>query len=155
LFPEVTVFTCLHSKPGVDTGGYYLSFRRYFKVLPDARIKWRDIIVGAFVTAVLFMAGKFGITFYISNSSIGTAYGAAGSLVIILLWVYYSSAILYFGAEFTKAYAVGRGARIYPNHYAVWVRLVEVEEEANTSIQEVAQKRKRIVRRAAQTQHVN
>jgi membrane protein len=140
LFPEVTVLLAYIVNQVLILVVTTFLFGVIFKVLPDARIKWRDIIVGAFVTAVLFMAGKFGITFYISNSSIGTAYGAAGSLVIILLWVYYSSAILYFGAEFTKAYAVGRGARIYPNHYAVWVRLVEVEEEANTSIQEVAQK---------------
>ncbi|WP_353137935.1 YihY/virulence factor BrkB family protein, partial [Pseudopedobacter sp.] len=82
-----------------------LIFGVIFKVLPDAIIKWRDIIVGAAVTAILFMIGKFAISFYIGQSDVGSTYGGAGSLVILLLWTYYSSIILYFGAEFTKAYA--------------------------------------------------
>jgi membrane protein len=73
------------------------------------------------------MLGKFGISFYISKSNVGTTYGAAGSLVILLLWVYYSSIILYFGAEFTKAYALKFGSEIHPNHYAVTTKVVEVE----------------------------
>jgi membrane protein len=104
-----------------------LLFAIVFKVLPDARIKWRDVITGAMVTAVLFMIGKFGITFYIGASNVSTAYGTAGSLVIILLWIYYSSIILYFGAEFTKAYAATYGGLIQPNQYAVWVKQIEVE----------------------------
>jgi len=79
------------------------------------------------VTAVLFMIGKFAITFYIGNSNMGTTYGAAGSLVVILLWIYYSSIILYYGAEFTKAYAAEYGSQILPSKYAVWVKLIEVE----------------------------
>src|SRR5690349_14676555 len=86
------------------------------------------------------MAGKFVITFYIGHSCATTAYGAAGSVVVILLWVYYSSAILFFGAEFTKAYAAKQGSRIYPNHYAVWVKLVEVEE-TGTSLQQIEEKK--------------
>ena len=81
-----------------------------FKVLPDAEIRWRDVMLGSIVTAILFMIGKFGISFYISKSNVGSTYGAAGSLVILLLWTYYSSIILYFGAEFTKAYAVKYGS---------------------------------------------
>jgi len=99
-----------------------------FKVLPDATIRWRDVLAGAMVTAVLFMAGKFGISFYIGQSNVGSTYGAAGSLVILLLWAYYSSIILYFGAEFTKAYAVRYGAEIHPNAYAVTMKEVEVEQ---------------------------
>jgi len=110
-----------------------------FKVLPDAEIKWRDVILGAMVTAVLFMIGKFGISFYISKSNVGSTYGAAGSLVILLLWTYYSSIILYFGAEFTKAYAVRYGTKIHPNAYAVTTREVEVETGGD-SIQENAKK---------------
>jgi len=110
-----------------------------FKVLPDAEIKWRDVILGAMVTAVLFMIGKFGISFYISKSNVGSTYGAAGSLVILLLWTYYSSIILYFGAEFTKAYAVKYGTKIHPNAYAVTTREVEVETGGD-SIQENAKK---------------
>lgn len=98
-----------------------------FKVLPDARIKWRDVVSGAIATAVLFMIGKFGITFYLGTSSLGTTYGAAGSLVILLLWVYYASVILYFGAEFTKAWAIEHGAPIYPNSYAITAKKIEVE----------------------------
>lgn len=110
-----------------------------FKVLPDAEIKWRDVMLGSMVTAVLFMIGKFGISFYISKSNVGSTYGAAGSLVILLLWTYYSSIILYFGAEFTKAYAVKYGTRIHPNAYAVTTREVEVETGGD-SIQENAKK---------------
>lgn len=102
-------------------------FAVIFRVLPDAKIKWRDVIVGAVTTAILFMIGKFGISFYISQTNVGSTYGAAGSLVILLIWVYYSSLILYFGAELTKAYAVKYGSRIYPNHYAVTTKTVEVE----------------------------
>jgi membrane protein len=110
-----------------------------FKVLPDAEIKWRDVMLGAMVTAVLFMIGKFGISFYISSSNVGSTYGAAGSLVILLLWTYYSSIILYFGAEFTKAYAVKYGTKIHPNHYAVTTREVEIET-GDDSVQENAKK---------------
>ncbi|MFL5741760.1 MAG: YihY/virulence factor BrkB family protein [Flavisolibacter sp.] len=112
-----------------------------FKVLPDALIKWKDVIIGAMTTAVLFMLGKFGITFYIGSSNVGTTYGAAGSLVVLLLWVYYSSVILYFGAEFTKAYAAHFGSRITPNQYAVWIKNVEVEEETG-SLKQMEQKKK-------------
>jgi len=116
-------------------------FAIIFKVLPDAVIKWKDVMVGAMVTAVLFMIGKFGITFYISKSAVGTTYGAAGSLVILLLWVYYSSLILYFGAAFTKAYATDYGSHIHPNHYAVWVKHVEIEE-GNRSLKAQEEKKK-------------
>lgn len=107
-----------------------------FKVLPDAKIKWRDVAAGAMVTALLFMLGKLGISFYIGQSDVGGTYGAAGSLIVILLWAYYSSIILYFGAEFTKAYAMRFGEAIHPNSYAVTTREIEVEEE-NASLQEV------------------
>ena len=140
LFPSATVVLVYIANQLVILGITTLLFGVIFKVLPDARIKWRDVLAGAFATALLFMAGKFIITFYINHSSVGTAYGAAGSLVVILLWVYYSSAILFFGAEFTKAYAAKHGSRIYPNHYAVWVKLVEVEEEG-TSLRQIEEKK--------------
>ena len=97
-----------------------LLFAIIFKVLPDAKIKWKDIWPGAIATSLLFLVGKFAISFYISKSDIGSTFGAAGSLVILLVWVYYSAIILYFGAEFTKAYALNKGARIIPNEYAQW-----------------------------------
>ena len=98
-----------------------------FKVLPDARIKWKDVLAGAILTTLLFLLGKFGISYYIAKSHIGTTYGPAGSLVVLLLWVYYSAMILYFGAEFTKAYAIEYGSEILPNDYAVTIKQVEVE----------------------------
>lgn len=140
LFPQVTIVLVYIVNQVVILGITTLLFGVIFKVLPDARIKWRDVMAGAFATALLFMLGKFIITFYINHSSVSTAYGAAGSLVVILLWVYYSSAILFFGAEFTKAYAAKHGSRIYPNHYAVWVKLVEVEE-SDTSLQQLEEKK--------------
>ncbi|HWW37894.1 YihY/virulence factor BrkB family protein [Pedobacter sp.] len=108
-----------------------------FKVLPDAVIKWKDVLSGAIVTAALFMIGKFGISLYIGQSNVGSTYGAAGSLVVLLLWTYYSAIILYFGAEFTKAYAVAYGSEILPAHYAVTTKEVEVET-GHTSVQENA-----------------
>jgi membrane protein len=103
-----------------------------YKVLPDAKISWKDVLAGAVVTAILFMIGKFAISFYISKSNVGSTYGAAGSLVILLLWVYYSAMILYFGAEFTKAYSVKFGSPIYPDDYAVTTKTVEVETGKKT-----------------------
>lgn len=104
-------------------------FGAIFKVLPDARVEWKHVRVGAFVTAVLFIAGKFLISYYLGHSRMTSAYGAAGSIIVILLWVYYSAMILYFGAVFTHVYAAHTGSKIYPNNYAVWVQQIEVESE--------------------------
>lgn len=112
-----------------------LLFAIIYKVLPDAVIGWKDVAAGALFTAVLFMIGKFGITVYIGQSSMGSSYGSAGSLVILLIWIYYSSIVLYFGAEFTKAYALKYGSVIKPDTYAVTVRRTEVESNEN-SVQE-------------------
>jgi membrane protein len=98
-----------------------------FKVLPDARIKWKHVRAGAFTTAALFMLGKFLIGYYLGHSKLSSTYGTAGSVIVMLLWVYYSAMILYFGAVFTHVYAVHTGSRIYPNNYAVWVQEIEVE----------------------------
>lgn len=80
-------------------------FALIFMYLPDVEIKWRDVWVGAFVTACLFVAGKFAIELYIATSNVGSAYGAAGSLIIILVWIYYSSMIVFFGAELTQVWS--------------------------------------------------
>jgi membrane protein len=99
-----------------------------FKLLPDARVKWKDIRAGAITTAILFMGGRFLISYYLRhNIRITSAYGAAGSIIVILLWVYYSSIVLYFGAVFTRVHAISRGRQIYPNKFAVWVEQQEVE----------------------------
>jgi len=89
-------------------------FAMMFKVLPDVKIAWRDVWLGAAVTALLFTVGKFAIALYLGKSDVGSGYGAAGSLVIILVWVYYSAQILLFGAEFTAVYADAYGSRIVP-----------------------------------------
>jgi membrane protein len=87
-------------------------FTLIFKILPNAIIRWRDAIIGATITAVLFLFGKFAIGLYLGNSRIGITYGTAASIVVLMLWVYYSSIILYFGATYTSIYAAARGHRI-------------------------------------------
>lgn len=103
-------------------------FGLLFKVLPDAKIKWRDVWVGAGVTTVLFTIGKFLIGFYLGNSTFNSAYGAAGSLVIILVWVYYSTVIFLFGAELTSVYTEMTGSQIQPYDTAVKVQMIELEK---------------------------
>ncbi len=98
-----------------------LMFATIFKILPDARIKWRDVLIGAFITAVLFTLGKSLIGYYLGASNMSSIFGAAGSVVVVMIWVYYSSAILYLGAVFTKVYAIHYGGKIYPNEYATWI----------------------------------
>ena len=95
-----------------------LLFAIIFKILPDGRIGFRDCIIGASFTACLFMIGKFIISIYLGRNNIASIYGAAGSIILILAWVYYSAAILYFGAEFTKVYAHTHGREIIPNSYS-------------------------------------
>jgi membrane protein len=82
-----------------------LLFAAIYKVLPDRPLRWRDVIVGAMLTTLLFTIGKFLIGFYLGSSSMASTYGAAGSLIIVLLWVYYSAQLFLLGAEFTKAYS--------------------------------------------------
>jgi membrane protein len=96
-------------------------FAAIFKVLPDATAAWRDVWVGAAVTAFLFVVGKFLIGFYLGRSNPGEAFGAAGSLAVMLVWIYYSSMILLFGAEFTQAWAEARGGGIAPERGAMRV----------------------------------
>jgi membrane protein len=89
-------------------------FALIFKFLPDAEIAWRDVWLGAFVTAILFSLGKFLIGLYLGNSAVASTFGAAGSLVLLLVWIYYSAQILFFGAEFTQVYANNYGSKIVP-----------------------------------------
>ncbi len=100
-------------------------FSLMFKVLPDAHIKWRDVLFGGLITAMFFALGKLAIGFYLGNSNLTTLYGAAGSIIIIMIWVYYSSIILYLGAEFTKVHAKFFGGKIVPNDFAEWVTIEE------------------------------
>lgn len=103
-------------------------FAIIFKVLPDGKIKWKDAMIGSSFSAVLFVIGKAAIGYYIGNSSLGITYGAAASVIIILVWVYYTSIILYFGAEFTKVYALEFGGGIVPSQTAVFIIKREAKE---------------------------
>lgn len=96
-------------------------FALLFRYLPDVEMAWRDVWVGALVTALLFTIGKAAVSLYLGNSSVGSAYGAAGSLLVLLVWVYYSSLIFFFGAELTQAAARRFGKPIAPNEHAVWL----------------------------------
>lgn len=103
----------------ISFGVIMLLFGLIFKILPDAEVAWRDVWLGAALTALLFVAGRFLIQLYIANSDFSSSYGAAGSLIVILLWIYYSAQILFFGAEFTQVYANMFGSRIVPQDHAV------------------------------------
>ncbi|MBL7250647.1 YihY/virulence factor BrkB family protein [Alloalcanivorax marinus] len=98
-----------------------LLFATIFKVLPDAVLRWRDVRLGALITALLFILGRFLIAFYLSHTATASTYGAAGSLVLLLLWVYYSSLILLFGAAITRAHTEARGVSVRPSASAVRV----------------------------------
>jgi membrane protein len=98
-----------------------------FRYLPDAKIAWRDVWTGAALTAILFVIGKFLLSLYLGSGAAGSAYGAASSLITLLLWIFYSAQILLFGAEFTKVYANIYGSRIEPEEHAVKVERKEIE----------------------------
>lgn len=120
-----------------------LGFAMMFKILPDVLMRWRDVTIGATVSAVLFVVGVWFIDYYLTRSNIGLVYGAAGSLALILVWIYYSALIFLFGAEFTAVYARYRGRNIRPNARAERVVLVRPEDEE--------EKRRQKARRLAET----
>jgi membrane protein len=107
-----------------------LLFALIYKVIPDAQIQWHDVWVGAFTTAVLFSVGRVGLSWYVGRSATTSAFGAAGSLVALIVWVYYSAQILFFGAEFTQVFATRYGSRILPSANAVHLRDVAAEPKA-------------------------
>lgn len=120
----------IYSIPGIDLFWQSLNFvisfvvitflfALMYKFLPDVKITWRDVLTGATITALLFTIGKFVLGLYLGKGSFGSTYGAAGSLVIILAWVYYSAQILFFGAEFTQVYAKKYGSQIIPDKHAI------------------------------------
>jgi membrane protein len=106
-----------------------LLFTLIFKSLPDGKLALRDCLIGASFTSFLFMIGKFAIGAYLGRSVLGSWYGAAGSIILILVWVYYSAIILYFGAEFTKVFAETHGNKIIPNGYSVQIIKHKIEVE--------------------------
>mgnify|MGYP001090862459 CR=1 FL=1 len=134
-FPESTVYLFYVLNLIIVFLIITILFAIIFRTLPDGNIKWKDAFIGASSTSILFMIGKFAIGFYLGSSAVATVYGAAGSVIIILLWVYYSAIILYFGAEFTKVYAKAFGGSISPNEYSVEIQkeIFEITDaETNT-----------------------
>jgi membrane protein len=130
--PGIGVFIISAFNFLISTGVVAVLFGVIFKVLPDAKIAWKDVRWGAFFTALLFMLGRFLIGLYIETTSTSSTYGAAGSLIVILTWIYYTAAILYFGAEFTQAYANRLGIKIEPADYAVYVEQTERERDVKS-----------------------
>ena len=129
LLPAVGVVAIRLIDVVLSLGITTLLFAMIYRFLPDAIIRWRDVSIGAFITALLFVVGKFLIAFYIAKSSPGSAFGAAGSAIVLLLWVNYSSLIIFFGAEFTQEFADTYGQTVQPKAYAVRVKTVEVRPE--------------------------
>jgi len=102
-----------------DLAVVVLLFALIFKYLPDVKIQWRDVWIGALMTAIFFAIGKWALGLYLGSGAAASAYGAASSLITLLLWIYYSSQILLFGAEFTQVYAARAGRAFVPANYAV------------------------------------
>jgi membrane protein len=131
----------------VSFGVITLLFAMLFKVLPDAKIAWRDVWIGAVITALLFNLGKFLFGLYLGRSSVTSAYGAAGSLVVVLLWVYYSAQILLFGAQFTQIYSNRYGSHIEPVPGAETVTSQEASSQLRRKMERKANESLLITRR--------
>jgi membrane protein len=123
IFVAITVYLTF------DFAVVVLLFAMIFKFLPDVKIQWRDVWIGAIMTAILFGVGKWLLGFYLGSGAAGSPYGAASSLITLLLWVYYSSQILLFGAEFTQVHAARVGRELTPDEHAVRVVTKEVESQ--------------------------
>ncbi|WP_345262748.1 YihY/virulence factor BrkB family protein [Nibrella viscosa] len=130
-FPEITILFVQLLNVVLSFGVTMLLFAIIFKYLPDVKISWKDVQWGAFFTALLFMVGRYLIALYIETTGTASAFGAAGSIVVILVWIYYSAVLLYLGAEFTRAYANHHGLRIKPADYAVYVEVREIERDVS------------------------
>jgi membrane protein len=111
-----------------DLAVVVMLFAMIFKFLPDAEIQWRDVWIGAVMTAIFFGIGKWALGLYLGSGAASSAYGAASSLITLLLWIYYSSQILLFGAEFTQVYANSSGRNVKPSEHAVPIETTEVEK---------------------------
>lgn len=125
-FPNLSVYFLLMANYALIFLIIVVLIAVIYKVLPDAKISYRDVFIGALITALLFMIGKFGIGVYLEHSHFSNAYGAASSIILLLLWVYYSSVSLYLGAEFTQVFAHQYGGKIRPKEYAVLVKKEEI-----------------------------
>ncbi|EEI91131.1 YihY family protein [Sphingobacterium spiritivorum ATCC 33300] len=128
-FPDITVHLLDAINFSISFGVIFILFGIIFRALPDVKIEWRTVRSGAFFTAILFVIGRFVIGLYLQTSGTESTYGAAGSIILVLLWVYYTAAILYFGAIYTREYAAIKGIPIQPSDFAVHVEEKEVEKE--------------------------
>lgn len=128
-FPDITVHLLDAINFSISFGVIFILFGIIFRALPDVKIEWRTVRSGAFFTAVLFVIGRFVIGLYLQTSGTESTYGAAGSIILVLLWVYYTAAILYFGAIYTREYAAIKGIPIQPSDFAVHVEEKEIEKE--------------------------
>lgn len=113
----------------LNIGVTSIIFTLIFKILPDAKIKSRDVFTGAIVTTLLLLIGQWAISFYISMANLDTVYGAAAFMAVFITWIYYSAIIIYTGAEFTKAWANEMGGKIFPDEYAVATRTIEIRDD--------------------------
>jgi membrane protein len=130
-FPDTTVFFIGLVNGSVSFVIIAVLFAVIFKFLPDAKVKWVYVRSGAVFTTVLFILGKYLVGLYMQYTAPASAYGAAGSMVIILLWIYYTAAILFFGAEFTQVFAQRHDGEIEPSRYAVKIIVSETEHDVN------------------------
>lgn len=131
----------IHNNPDIAEyliriGGYLINiavttliFTLIYKLLPDAKLKIKDVVIGALVTTGLLLVGQWGISLYIGIANVGSVYGAAAFMAVFITWIYYSAIIIYIGAEFTQAWANEMGSKIIPDEYAVATKVVEIHEE--------------------------
>lgn len=135
-FPDITVFFMNAVNFALSFGIIFILFGIIFRTLPDVKIEWKTVRTGALFTALLFIIGRYAIGLYLESSGTESTYGAAGALVLILLWVYYTAAILYFGAVYTRENAIANGIPIKPADYAVYVE----EKERERVVEEIPAK---------------
>lgn len=129
-YPEVAETVVRVGGIVLNIGVTVAIFTLIFKILPDAKIRVKDVFIGAVVTTVLLLIGQWGISLYISMANIDSVYGAAAFMVIFITWIYYSSLIVYMGAEFTQAWANEMGSKIVPDEFAVATKIIEVRDDA-------------------------
>lgn len=128
-YPEITTILLSSLAVVINIFVTTVIFILLFKFLPDAKIKFKDVAVGAVVTTILFLLGQYGISMYLKHNNSTSVYGAAAFIIILLTWIYYTSIIIYIGAEFTKAWANKMGSKIYPDEYAVSTKIIEVQDD--------------------------
>lgn len=129
IFPDFSIVSVLAINAIITILTTTALFFGIFKLLPDAYVKSKDVFYGAIITALLFMLGRWGISMYLSHSRISSTYGAAGSLIVILLWIYYSAIILYFGATLTRVKLEFGGGKIVPKEYAEQIQTITTDDK--------------------------